>query len=239
MYRFEEELTYKNRLRGDDIDTYWDDDYDLVDTKGWEARYEFESGLLTNILFNNIRFQTVLELGSGPGRLGDMVLTRFPSLQYDRVDGPSALRAYQRRGYKGRNFIVKDMFDSFDYEGLDKKYDLVIANDFLEHIRNPALVVSSIRHLLHRDSIFFVSIPNWRMKHDFYYPGLFDFDNFAKFLRQEHFDGIKLWESWGYHCPIEAPRQAYELGLPNEFVQSWNWYMTCSLSQDYIKEQNL
>ena len=131
------------------------------------------------------------------------------------------------------------MFDTFDYEGLDESYDLVIANDFLEHIRNPALIVSSVRKLLKPTSIFFISIPNWRMKHEFYYPGLFDFDNFVKFLRQEYFDDIKLWESWGYHCPIEAPRQAFETGLPDEFIQSWNWYITCKLSEDYIKEHNL
>jgi SAM-dependent methyltransferase len=240
MYRFEEEPTYKNRVRGDNIDTYWDNDYDLDDPGGWDFRYNYEADLLSAIISENpTKISTVLELGSGPGHLGEKLLEKISTLQYDRVDGPSALRAYNRRGYKGRQFIVKDMFDTFDYDGLDNSYDLVIANDFLEHIRNPALIVSSVRKLLKRDSIFFISIPNWRMKHDFYYPGLFDFDNFIKFLRQEHFDRIDIWESWSTNCHIELPKQPYESLLPDSLVQGWNWYMTCRLSEEHIKEHNL
>jgi SAM-dependent methyltransferase len=240
MYRFDTECNHRNHARGDNIDTYWDDNKDLSDPGGWDFRYNHEADMIATIIANNpTKINTVLELGSGPGHLGNKILDIHPHLQYDRIDGESALRAYQRRNYKGRNFIVKDMFDSFDYDGLDERYDLVIANDFLEHIRNPALVVSSIRKLLTPNSIFFISIPNWRMKHEFYYPGLFDFDNFAKFLLQEYFDKIDIWESWSHHCPVEAPRQAHETTLPEQVIQGWNWYMTCKLSDQYIKDHNL
>ena len=240
MYRFETEHTHRNHVRGDDIDTYWDDNKDLADPWGWDYRYNHEAGLICAIIHNSpVKINKVLELGSGPGHLGDKILDVYPEIQYDRVDGESALRAYQNRGYKGHNFIVKDMFDSFDYQGLDKSYDLVIANDFLEHIRNPSLVVSSIRKLLHRDSIFFISIPNWRMRHEFYYPGLFDFDNFMKFLLQEYYDKIDVFESWAHHCEIVLPRQAHETTLPEQLIQGWNWYLTCKLSDEYIKEHNL
>lgn len=225
MYRFQEETTfvnYKGKERLDSIDTYWDSDYDLADYGGWESRHTYESEILTAII-KELNISNVLELGSGPGNLADKVI-KATSVDYTMIDGPSALRAKNRRGYGGQ-MIIQDLFDSFDTTGLDK-YNLVVANDFLEHIRNPSLILERVRdELTTEDAWFFLSSPNWRMKHLFFYPGLFDFDNLIKFMRQEGFELVQIFDSWATHVPVRSPRLSSESALPEGHLYDWNHYL--------------
>lgn len=226
MYRYEEERNFKN-YKGDDrldsIDTYWDSDYDLDDPGGWEQRHKYESALISYII-KELDIKKVLELGSGPGNLATKIIDQT-NVDYTMVDGESALRAHKRRNNKGK-LIVKDLFDSFDTTGLDTDYDLVIANDFLEHIRNPSLVLETVRKKLTTDtSWFFLSSPNWRMKHWFYYPGLFDYDNLVKFMIQEGYKLHNVFDSWGTHVLVRAPRLSSESMLPEGHLFDWNHYL--------------
>jgi 2-polyprenyl-3-methyl-5-hydroxy-6-metoxy-1,4-benzoquinol methylase len=226
MYRFEEEKVFKNyngTSRVDSIDTYWDDDYDLKDSGGWENRHTYEAEILSHIV-KELGIKKALELGSGPGNLATKIIDKT-NIDYTMIDGDSALRAYHRRGNKGR-LIVRDLFDSFDISGLDNDYDLVIANDFLEHIRNPSLILEQVRARLTTDnSWFFLSSPNWRMKHLFFYPGLFDFDNLLKFMAQEGYVLENMFNSWQNHVMVRAPRLSSETTVPEGHVFDWNYYL--------------
>ena len=224
VFRFLEEIDYVNRPRKDDIDTYWDDDYDLYDPNGWEHRIGYESVIIQHIL-NTYNLSKVLELGSGTGTLGNKVLTASPSITYHMVDGDSAKKAHARRHYKG-DIIVKDLLDSFDVTGLEDDYDLVIANDFLEHIRNPSLILDTVKTSLTKEnSYFFASSPSWRMKHHFYYPGLFDFDNFLKFFWQEGYEIIGQYPSWSTNVHIKSPKLDSERVLQDQHKFDWNYYI--------------
>ena len=218
-------------LEPENIDTYWDNNYDLDDPKGWEQRYIHETVLISNVIDKH-GVKNILELGSGPGVLGNKVLDKYPNIIYDRVDGPSALAAYKRRQYKGRKFLVKDMWDSFDTDGLEREYDLVVMNDFLEHIRNPSLIIDTCRNKLMTEPYFmFISVPNWRTKHHFIYPGLFDFDNFCKFMMFEGFSLSDQGPTWSDHVPLQNPRLAnVETTLPQKHVYDWNWYLLFKLN---------
>ena len=60
---------------------------------------------------------------------------------------------FEKRKLKG-NFVVKDLMNEFDISDIDKDYDLIIANDFLEHIANPSDVLSCYGDVICR-CIFF------------------------------------------------------------------------------------
>jgi 2-polyprenyl-3-methyl-5-hydroxy-6-metoxy-1,4-benzoquinol methylase len=214
-------------VKPENIDTYWDNDYDLKDPDGWEQRYLHEANLLLSIAQNSGPIKNILDIGSGPGRLGDLVLEKNPELTYDMVDGDSAKKAFLRREYKGRHFYTQNLFDSFDVSEIKDKYDMIVMNDFLEHIRNPSLILQKCRENLCSEKGFvFVSVPNWRMEHHFFYPGLFDYDNFMKFMIFEGFNPIEQYQSWSSHVPIRVPKLLnIETKLNDDSVYDWNWYI--------------
>ncbi len=226
MYRFAEELDHKNfkdKNRVDSIDTYWDDDYDLADPGGWEHRHNHEANIIAEVIAQ-LGIKKVLELGSGPGNLATKIIDKT-GVDYTLVDGDSALRAHAKRNNKGKLLVI-DLFDSFDTTNLDSDYDLVVANDFLEHIRNPSLILEKVRNDLTTDtSWFFLSSPNWRMKHQFYYPGLFDYDNLVKFMIQEGYKLHFVFDSWANHVPVRVPRLNSESSLPEGHLFDWNHYL--------------
>lgn len=214
-------------INPENIDTYWDNDYDLKDPSGWEQRYFHEANLLLSVAMERGPIKNILDIGSGPGRLGDLVLSQNPQLIYDRVDGDSAKKAYLRREYRGRHFYTQNLFDSFDVSEIKDKYDMIVMNDFLEHIRNPSLILQRCReNLCGKKGFVFISIPNWRMQHHFFYPGLFDYDNFIKFMIFEGFHVCCQYTSWGSHVPIRVPKLVnIETKLNQESVYDWNWYV--------------
>ena len=60
----------------------------------WEERYEWEAKIISDTINNN-NFTEILELGSGPGRLADIVQKMNPTtLHYDLIDKPNA-KKYQ------------------------------------------------------------------------------------------------------------------------------------------------
>jgi 2-polyprenyl-3-methyl-5-hydroxy-6-metoxy-1,4-benzoquinol methylase len=225
MFRYQEEQKYKNfgTEFKDNIDVYWNDDYDLADTVGWDQRYDHEASIISDII-ETCGIKKVLELGSGPGTLATKILNKVEGVNYFMIDGKGACNAHARRNNKG-SIIEKNLYDSFDTSGLDSDFDLIIANDFLEHIRNPSLILEKSRELTSDNSWFFVSSPNWRMKHRFYYPGLFDFDNLVKFFWQESYSVVNIFPSWSNHVFIKAPRLNSESQVPEGHIYDWNYYL--------------
>tara|TARA_B100000519_G_C14192600_1_gene413882 strand:- start:216 stop:938 length:723 start_codon:yes stop_codon:yes gene_type:complete len=211
----------------EDINTYWDNNYDLMDPSGWEQRYIHEANIILTVCKENAPINNILDIGSGPGRLGDLILGINNDVIYDRVDGDSAKRAYLQRGYKGRNFYIQNLFDSFEVDDIKEKYDLIVMNDFLEHIRNPSLIMQRCReNLCSSKGLVFVSVPNWRMKHHFIYPGLFDYDNFIKFMIFEGFNVVYQLPSWKTHVPIRVPKLInVETSMNDDSIYDWNWYI--------------
>jgi 2-polyprenyl-3-methyl-5-hydroxy-6-metoxy-1,4-benzoquinol methylase len=191
-----------------------------ADLEEWKARYTFEADNISEIITEN-GYIKVLELGSGPGVLSQLILERNPNLEYTCVDKEYAKKAFDQRSYSGR-FVVKQMMNEFDVSDLDDDYDLIIANDFLEHIANPSDVVYKTTLITKKLASFYVSVPNWRMGHDFIYRGLFDYDNFVYFMQSHGWSAESVQQSplqCAYH-----PKLSSEETMPDELVQSWNWY---------------
>jgi 2-polyprenyl-3-methyl-5-hydroxy-6-metoxy-1,4-benzoquinol methylase len=216
---FEQKFTMK------DFDTAhtneWEDAGRLQED-AWQRRYQYEAGLIAETIQQNPHIKNVLEIGSGPGILSQKVLELFPELNYHLVDKPFAKKYFDENVFKG-TFFVKDLSNSFDTSGLLDQYDLVIANDFLEHVFNPHTIIKTVHELTTANSIFFISNPNWRMAHQYVYRGLFDFDNFVYLLYTHHFELFGF-----YGSELQTPpysRISSETLLPEENLTDWNHYM--------------
>jgi SAM-dependent methyltransferase len=194
-----------------------------IDEPVWKKRYEYESQLIDAVLENNPKLKkgNVLEIGSGPGSLSQFIQDKHPDINYHLIDKPLAEKAFNDLKYKG-TFFVKDLAEQFDTTGLLEKYDLVIMNDFLEHITNPHIILKTVHNLTHKDSVFFISNPNWRMGHPFLYRGTFDFDNFIFMLHFHRFDLEGFYGSF-LKTPFK-PKLDSEKLLPDENVTDWNHY---------------
>lgn len=199
----------------------WEDAGRLQEA-AWQQRYDYEASLVVEVIQHNPNIKNVLEIGSGPGILSQKILESFPDLNYHLVDKPFAKKYFDENNFKG-TFFVKDLSSSFDTEGLLPKYDLVISNDFLEHVFNPHIILETIHKLTNEDSCWFISNPNWRMAHQYVYRGLFDFDNFVYLLYTHMFE---LEGFYGSELKTPAyPRISSETLLPDENLTDWNHYM--------------
>lgn len=216
---FEETFTQKDFDTTHELE--WSDSSRVIDPT-WTARYDYETSIVTSILEKYPHINTVLELGSGPGILSQKIQEQHTDLEYHLVDKLYAQKYFYDNSFKGK-FFVKDLSSSFDTSELLDTYDLVITNDFLEHVFNPHDIVSKIHTLTNKNSVYLVSNPNWRMAHQFIYRGLFDFDNFLYFLHVHGFELVGFYGSF-LKTPF-YPRISSESLLPEEHLTDWNHYM--------------
>ena len=224
MYRLENEKSLK--LYGKGFDKVrnvaeWDSEVseDRIDEDTWQERYKQEARLVTHTL-NKYKCNKVLELGSGPGVLGQLVM-KDVVVDYTFVDKEGARKVHEKRGYSG-SFFVKDLYNVAELDDLAENYDFVMANDFLEHIANPSEVLRKLYERSADEAYCMFSVPNWRMGHTFIYRGLFDFDNFAYFMSTH---GWKPVEVGGSALKTSRfPRLDSEKDMPEHLLDSWNWY---------------
>jgi len=205
------------------------EDFNRVEEPAWIARYQYESDLINNIINNNFPNSTninILEIGAGIGCLSNLIQTNNPNknIDYHLIDKPHAQKEFENRNYKGK-FFVKDISIDLDTTDLLPKYDLIICNDVLEHLLAPALVVRKINFLMNTNSLFFVSIPNWRMAHQLIYRGLWDYDNFLFFMYIHELNVIEVYPSI-LQTP-HYPKLDSEKCMPDELLRSWNFYFVC------------
>jgi len=226
IYRTQGDVNFKNYGISaiDEVSMQeWADELETsrIDEESWITRYKYEAELITKVIKEN-QYKKILEIGSGPGMLAQYLLEITPELDYSFIDKSTSKVIFDKRGFKGNKFYVKNLMHSFDISDLDQDYDLIIANDFLEHIANPSHVLSQCRNITSDKASFFISVPNWRMNHEFIYRGLFDYDNFIYFCK------IHGWEPESVSgSPLKcvySPRENSEQELPDELINSWNWY---------------
>ena len=189
--------------------------------QGWDNRYDYESQLVRTVAEES-NPKTILEIGSGPGVLSQKVQAILPSpVEYHMVDKPFAKKYFDEHKFKG-TFFVKDIAMDMDTEGLLPKYDLIVINDTLEHLIAPSNMVKRIHSLMDEKSTLFVSVPNWRMAHQFLYRGLWDYDNFIYFMYIHGFEMDSVYPSC-LQTP-DYPRTDTEESMDEELRRSWNWY---------------
>jgi len=226
VYRTQGDVNFKN-YGGSAIEEVspleWADELETsrIDEASWIERYKYEAAAILEVIREN-KYTKILELGSGPGMLSQYILAEEPELKYSFIDKATSKVIFEKRKFKGNKFFVKDLMHSFDISELDTDYDLIIANDFLEHIANPSHVMYQAREITKDNASFYISVPNWRMNHEFIYRGLFDYDNFIYFCK------IHGWEPESVSgSPLQCEyksKESSEQELPDSLITSWNWY---------------
>ena len=71
-----------------------------IDIPSWQDRYEYESNILNEIINEN-KFNKIIELGSGPGALGQKIMEKSENLDYTFIDQPGAKKIFEDRNHKG------------------------------------------------------------------------------------------------------------------------------------------
>ena len=216
-----------NGLKPDTLDVgEWEVGDVRAEEPSWIARYQYEASVIGNIISEK-KHNTVLEIGAGCGKLNSYILPSVAhEIDYHLIDRAAAKVMFEKNGGKG-SFFVKDLSLDLDLTDLHQKYDMVICNDVLEHLLAPANILRRVHSLMTPSSTFFVSIPNWRMAHQFIYRGLWDYDNLLYFM---HIHSFKVDDI--YPSPLQTPyypKLDSEQTMPDELLQSWNFYLVCSL----------
>jgi 2-polyprenyl-3-methyl-5-hydroxy-6-metoxy-1,4-benzoquinol methylase len=194
-----------------------------INEAGWGSRYQYEAHLISTVM-TDIKPKTVLEIGPGPGVLSELIQKQIGfEVDYHLVDKPFAKTAFESSQRKGK-FFIKDISNGMDTTGLNESYDMIICNDTLEHLFNPSQIVQTAYNMIPKDGMFFISVPNWRMGHQFVYLGLFDYDNFLFFMSSHKFIPTGVYES-----PLQTPdypKLNSEDAMEESLRRSWNWYFT-------------
>jgi len=203
----------------DTLDTHEWENASRTEEQGWKTRYEYEAALIKELIKEKAS-KTVLEVGSGPGHLSQLV-QNGTEVDYHLIDKPFAEKYFKEHTFKG-TFFVKDIALDLDKNDLNASYDLVICNDVLEHLLAPSNVLRKIHSLVSDNSQVLISVPNWRMGHQFLYRGIWDYDNVLYFFYIHGFvvDSV-------YPSPLQTPdypRIQAEEEMPEELRRSWNWY---------------
>jgi 2-polyprenyl-3-methyl-5-hydroxy-6-metoxy-1,4-benzoquinol methylase len=102
--------------------------------------------------------KSVLELGCGEGVFGAELNKRFGC----RVVGIDSSESAALIAAKRIDQVHVADINSMDFSVLKENFDLVIANDVLEHLADPWGVVSRIRPHISAGGSFIASIPNMR-----------------------------------------------------------------------------
>lgn len=195
----------------------------------WQYRYEYESDIISQIV-HQYGVSNILELGPGPGVLCSKLSKKCEIKEYHLVDIEAASVTNKSENFGG-TFHIRDLNEGLNLS-LDSKMDLIIANDFLEHIQNPAKIVLESKSLLKSDGLMFISVPNWRMGHAWIYRGLFDWDNFIHFMWQHGFKMEGYSES-GLKC-TKSKKLDSESSMPDDLIDSWNFYILFKRNDNVI-----
>lgn len=120
-----------------DYDTAWDSKWDDMKKYGPMSRHVRR---IIMKLARDLRFSSVMDVGCGQGSLLMELMKEFPHIEPHGTDISSAAVELARRKVPGGEFHVLDLVN----EHVDRKYDLVICSEVVEHIEDD---VSAMRNL--------------------------------------------------------------------------------------------
>ena len=134
-----------------------------MSTTQQDQRYQYaidpQGDSTANKVLNFVgRGKTVLELGCGPG-----AMTRFMREQLDcRITALEIDAELARLAEPYCEKLYQVDLESFDFAGAfaDQRFDVVIAADVLEHLKDPWACLRQVRELLKPEAYLIVSIPN-------------------------------------------------------------------------------
>ena len=110
--------------------------------------------IITYIKKFKLKHKSLLEIGSGYGTFGNLVITSNFFSKYLGIEPtPELSEVCKERKLKIINKKVEDVF-------LEEKFDIVVSFEVIEHIFNPQIFVRKINSLLKKNGSVFLSCPN-------------------------------------------------------------------------------
>ena len=99
--------------------------------------------------------ENVLEIGSGSGATLGWIKSKWPSCRTIGIDGHEGVRA--ELSEVADQVIIQDLDNPLENLGT---FDLILALDVLEHLKNPDIVLLSLVKMLSPTGTIIVSVPN-------------------------------------------------------------------------------
>jgi len=145
-----------------DVSKYYDSEWAKLEKEkltGINSRHRY---ILKFLLENGMKSSdSILEIGCGIGTLSSFICSKLKKGHLTGVDiSPETIEQNKVRykHIKNVDFIVSDMTDF----SIDKKYDVIILPDVLEHIPIEAHdnIFKTIKRLIKPEGFVFINIPN-------------------------------------------------------------------------------
>ena len=99
----------------------------------------------------------ILEIGSGNGQLIS-IIQRNKNIKFDNISiietNKDLSSKFKEKGYDSHNC-------SFEVFESNRNYDLIIANQVFEHLKNPKTVINKLKKILKPKGILFLETPNF------------------------------------------------------------------------------
>ena len=154
----------------------------------------------------------VLELASGTGYF----LSRLHKLGFSRLSSVETdMNTY---AYEGVRPVQVDLNTGFS-ENFDKKFDLIIAIEIIEHLDNPRQFLEEIQKLLKPGGQLIVTTPNisfWLSRLQFLFTGTPKYFSINDFKEQRHISPI-----CDHHMKIMLDECGYKLAETKSVASSW------------------
>lgn len=125
-----------------------------------DSEYKEEENLFNNIFEKRVNIISqlkkpgkVLEVGCSTGVMLNLLSKRGWSVLGIEISKSSAEIA--------RNKGVEVLSKKFENVESKEKFDLIIFNHTLEHLKNPPVVLKKVRGLLNKDGLLYIDLPNF------------------------------------------------------------------------------
>ncbi|MDC3262026.1 class I SAM-dependent methyltransferase [Candidatus Pseudothioglobus singularis] len=155
----EQELLYEKyrdeTFRSETSDEYFDriSQYSNSKSENFQKVSWFIKNAQKSILNNS---KTVLDVGCGGGVLLHKIKELLPSLSTYGVEPNKSYSDLARRR-SGAEEILTSYFDS---DTIDKKFDIIMSCDVLEHVDSPEIFLNDVYTSLNSTGIFFLEVPS-------------------------------------------------------------------------------
>ena len=117
--------------------------------------FQYDVYRLARKIFIKHKFSNILDIGSGPGTKIDMFFNDIENVHL--IDQPSAKKIAAK-------ICPHATFHEFNLDGkknnLERKFDLLINADVIEHLHNPDAMIEFIEGHMHEKSLVIISTPD-------------------------------------------------------------------------------
>lgn len=137
-----------------DSDKYWTEERLKTSEYLQYHVYEFAYRLFTKKHLNS-----VIDVGSGPGLKTKHFFERRGTEVY-LLDQPTT-KVITDKTFPNASFVTADLSKPYD---LDRKFDLVICADVIEHLENPDILLETLRGLCKENGYIVLSTPDRDMR---------------------------------------------------------------------------